>query len=64
MIDGLVRHPVASLEQALQLVAFADANRAVYATQMNWSSSRSHAVFSSSWSARRPSPSPTPRRAR
>ena len=46
VIDGLVRHPVASLEQALQLVAFADANRAVCATQMNWSSSRSHAVFS------------------
>ena len=46
LVDGLVRIPLTSLEQALQLTRAADAQRAVAATQMNWASSRSHACYS------------------
>ena len=45
VVEGLVRHPLSSLEQAMELVRLADGNRAVASTQMNMASSRSHVIF-------------------
>ena len=44
-VEGLSRIPVTSLNQCLDLLRDGDANRAVAATNMNATSSRSHAAF-------------------
>jgi hypothetical protein len=44
-VQGLSRHPIASVAVGMQLLRSSDANRAVAATKMNATSSRSHAAY-------------------